>query len=302
MNNTVTLTAGMLSEKAKGKQRAVDLASQASTSHAPASRPEESKRDFVVRFTEGGVTDLLVTIHKGEIVRDVKKQIRQARPELRDRRLRLIQSGQLLTDGTHLLSHFASLEERQQKGTDTSSDRSSNTAWLHCSVGPSFEPGEEEDDGKTQTAQIKPQRGFDRLASMGFSESDIANFRRQFHSRSLMNYLDLDFETEEEYDEYARSLEEQWIDSLDNASTASLSQSSTSSSSSVLQGIVIGFFFPILPFFFMRNQPAAVFWEDGTAHDTSPNVILSESMQVGLVVGFLVNILFGLWRFVLNTT
>ena len=49
-----------------------------------------------------------------------------------------------------------------------------------------------------QTAQIKPQRGFDRLASMGFSESDIANFRRQFHSRSLMNYLDLDFETEEE--------------------------------------------------------------------------------------------------------
>jgi hypothetical protein len=76
MNNTVTLTAGMLSEKAKGKQRAVDLASQASTSHAPASRPEESKRDFVVRFTEGGVTDLLVTIHKGEIVRDVKKKVR----------------------------------------------------------------------------------------------------------------------------------------------------------------------------------------------------------------------------------
>jgi hypothetical protein len=76
-------------------------------------------------------------------------------------------------------------------------------------------------------------------------------------------------------DEYARSLEEQWIDSLDNASTASLSQSSTSSSSSVLQGIVIGFFFPILPFFFMRNQPAAVFWEDGTIHDTTPNVILS---------------------------
>lgn len=84
-------------------------------------------------------------------------------------------------------------------------------------MGPSLEPGEEEDDGRPQvfplrsfsrdrtvlkfarqTAQIKPQRGFDRLAAMGFSESDIANFRRQFHSRSLMNYLDLDFETEEE--------------------------------------------------------------------------------------------------------
>jgi len=174
---------------------------------------------------------------------------------------------------------------------------------LHCSVGPPLEPGEEEnDDGQAQTAQIKPQRGFDRLASMGFSEADIANFRRQFHSRSLMNYLDLDFETEEEYDEYARSLEEQWIDSLDNASTASFSHPSASSSSSVLQGIVVGFFFPILPFFFMRNQPASVFWEDGSPHDPSPNVILSESMQVGLVVGFMVNILFGLWRLVLNSS
>ncbi|KAK2464200.1 hypothetical protein APHAL10511_003657 [Amanita phalloides] len=293
----------MLSEKAKGKQRAIDPPFQASTSHAPATSPEESKRDFIIRFTEGGVVDLLVTVEKGDVVRDVKKKIRQARSELKTRRLRLIQSGQLLTDGTHLLSHFATFEERQRTGTDDdASYKPPNTAWLHCSVGPLLEPGEEEEEGRTQLAQIKPQRGFDRLASMGFSESDIANFRRQFHSRSLMNYLDLDFETEEEYDEYARSLEEQWIDSLDSAGTASLSQSSTSSSSSVLQGIVIGFFFPILPFFFMRNQSAAVFWEDGSAQDATPNVILSESMQIGLVIGFMINLLFGLWRYVLNTT
>ncbi|KAF8629868.1 hypothetical protein AX15_003227 [Amanita polypyramis BW_CC] len=295
----------MLSEKAKGKQRAIDSASNPSTSHVSASFQEEFKRDFVIRFTEGTVADLLLAIHKSEAVRDVKKKIRYARPELNNRRLRLIQSGQLLTDSTHLLSHFASLEERRQKVTndDASGRPSSDTAWLHCSVGPPLEPGEEEnDDGRSQTTQIKPQRGFDRLASMGFSDADIANFRRQFHSRSLMNYLDLDFETEEEYDEYARSLEEQWIDSLDNTSTASLSQSPTASSSSVLQGVVVGFFFPILPFFFMRNQPAAIFWEDGSVQDSTPNVILSESMQVGLVVGFLVNILFGLWRFVLNTT
>ena len=75
MNDTVASTR-MLSEKAKGKQRAVDLASQASTSDAPASRPEESKRDFVVRFTEGGVTDLVIAVHKGEIVRDVKKKVK----------------------------------------------------------------------------------------------------------------------------------------------------------------------------------------------------------------------------------
>ncbi|KAF8635243.1 hypothetical protein AX17_004016 [Amanita inopinata Kibby_2008] len=296
----------MLSEKAKGKQRAIEPSLEPSTSNAPTDSPQE-KRDLTIRFTEGALADLTVTVSRGEVVRDVKKKIREARPELKNRRLRLIQSGQLLTDATHLFSHSVSVEERPHKvivddDDDDVSGRSSNADWMHCSVGPPLEPGEEENDnGRAQRGQIKPQRGFDRLASMGFSEPDIANFRRQFHSRSLMNYLDLDFETEEEYDEYARSLEEQWIDSLDNTSTASLTQS-TSSSSSVLQGIIIGFFFPILPFFFMRNQSTPVFWEDGSTHDTTPNVILSESMQVGLVVGFLVNILFGLWRFVLDTT
>lgn len=47
-------------------------------------------------------------------------------------------------------------------------------------------------------AQLRPARGFDRLSSVGFSEADIASFRRQFHSQSSSNYLDVDFETEEE--------------------------------------------------------------------------------------------------------
>src|ERR1700749_1602632 len=50
----------------------------------------------------------------------------------------------------------------------------------------------------TKTAQLQPLRGFDRLNAAGFSESDIANFRRQFHSQSASNYLDTDFDTEEE--------------------------------------------------------------------------------------------------------
>jgi len=152
-----------------------------------------------------------------------------------------------------------------------------------------------------KTAQLQPVRGFDRLVSVGFSESDIANFRQQFHSQSSSNYLDTDFDTEEEYDEHARALEEQWIDSLDNAGTATLSQSS-SSNSSVLQGIIIGFFFPLLPFFFMRKPRAAIFWEDGSEHESTGNVIFSKRMQMGLVVGFLVNVLFGMWRFLLEAS
>lgn len=76
-------------------------------------------------------------------------------------------------------------------------------------------------------------------------------------------------------DEHARALEEQWIDSIDNAGTASLSQSSPSANSSVLQGILIGFFFPLLPFFFMRSKKAAVFWEDGSEDAPTTNVIFS---------------------------
>ncbi len=54
-------------------------------------------------------------------------------------------------------------------------------------------------DRVPQEAQIKPLRGFDRLASAGFSEEDILNIRRQFHSRSVADYLSAaEFPTEEE--------------------------------------------------------------------------------------------------------
>lgn len=73
-------------------------------------------------------------------------------------------------------------------------------------------------------------------------------------------------------DEHARALEEQWIDSMDNVNTASLS--SASSQSLILRGIVIGFFFPIIPFFFLRETKAAVFWEEGE-HESGESVIFS---------------------------
>ena len=75
-------------------------------------------------------------------------------------------------------------------------------------------------------------------------------------------------------EEHARALEEQWIDSIDNAGTASLSQSSPSNST-VLQGILLGFFFPLLPFFFMRNAKPPVFWADGSDYEPPANVIFS---------------------------
>jgi hypothetical protein len=75
-------------------------------------------------------------------------------------------------------------------------------------------------------------------------------------------------------EEHARALEEQWIDSIDNAGSASLSQSSPSNST-VLQGVLLGFFFPLIPFFFMRNSKPAVFWDDGSDYEPPANVIFS---------------------------
>lgn len=66
----------VLSEKAKGKQRAVDpptdiFEGQTSSS---VSQPSESSRDLVVRFTEG-LQDLTISVEKDDTVRNVKKRV-----------------------------------------------------------------------------------------------------------------------------------------------------------------------------------------------------------------------------------
>lgn len=137
-------------------------------------------------------------------------QIRLERPELQKRRLRLIHSGRLLTNGTFLYGWLESLEQRQQRATDNQAHAhadsktpgGTNAIWLHCSVGADIPEEEVEEEDKSpvglwrvhifyvisiltlfslQASQLTPLRGFDRLTMAGFSEEDIANVRRQFH-------------------------------------------------------------------------------------------------------------------------
>jgi len=210
----------------------------------------------------------------------VKQKIRDVRPELQKRRLRLIHSGRLLTDGTFIYPWLTSLEDKQRKAvkevtTEEIPEASQALTWLHCSVGPELTQ-EEEEENLTQATQIKPLRGFDRLAAAGFTEDDIASIRRQFHAHSAGDYLDRDFTDDEDYEEHTRALEEQWIDSLDNAGTASLSQVEPGSSSSTfLQGIITGVFFNLLPFFFFREPKPPVFWEDGSEFEVYGSVVFS---------------------------
>lgn len=142
-------------------------------------------------------------------------------------------------------------------------------------------------------------RGFDRLTSAGFSEEDILGIRRQFHSRSVVDYLSTaEFPTEEECtysfslfltplltslppyslvdEEHARALEEQWIDGLGGGGGAGGgSAESDSRARAVLNGIIIGFFFPLLPLFFLRAPKPAAFWESGHALDTPESTVFS---------------------------
>lgn len=85
-------------------------------------------------------------------------------------------------------------------------------------------------------------------------------------------------------DEHIRTLEEQWIDSMDTHAE-SMSQSSTRTA--ILNGIIIGFFFPILPFFFLHEVKPAVFWEDGTDHNVSSRTIFSLVLQSPSVAALL---------------
>ncbi|KAF8574333.1 hypothetical protein K439DRAFT_1416038 [Ramaria rubella] len=288
-----------LSEKAKGKQRAdtLDIPNPAT--------PRSIQRDLTIRFTEG-VQDLIVSVGQKDSVRDIKNKIRSERAEVANRRLRLIHSGRLLTDGTLLYPWLVALEERQRRAHSKEEGQTGNkesldqpNTWLHCSVGPVMEVGEEDDRGTAQTTQISPLRGFDRLQAAGFSAEDIASIRRQFHSEASNNLADTDLNGED-FDEHARALEEQWIDSIDTTGSAALSQSSPSTSSTVLQGLLLGFFFPVLPFFFFREPRAPVFWDDGREAEHMPSVVFTKRMQMAIVIGFVLNITFGIWRFLLS--
>jgi len=126
-------------------------------------------------------------------------------------------------------------------------------------------------------------------------------------------------------EEHARALEEQWIDALGSGGTGGAGSGSPESDSrarAVLNGIVIGFFFPLLPFFFFRGSKPAAFFESGHAIETAESNVFSYAfytsylcsirttadtdlvrrrMQMGLVVGFIMNVMFGMWRYLWGT-
>ena len=77
-------------------------------------------------------------------------------------------------------------------------------------------------------------------------------------------------------EEHARALEEQWIDALGSGGgSGNASAESDSRARAVLNGIIIGFFFPLLPLFFLRAPKPAAFWDSGHALESSESTVFS---------------------------
>ncbi|KAH7345274.1 DUF2407 ubiquitin-like domain-containing protein [Rhizoctonia solani] len=289
----------MLSDKAKGKQRATNDEDTES----------EQRRPITIRFTERE-PDLLLGVSSRDTIRDVKALIRSLRPPLERRRLRLVHAGRLLTDGTRLVPWLEALEAHSRKSnaknapsrSPASSPTTTNfpqrrsfssiqepdpepaDVWIHCSIGPE---GEDIDgDDKPQEPQIAPLRGFDRLASAGFSAEDIESMRRQFHAQRP-EVLDQD-------DEHARALEEQWVDNMDSGLAGAESTDGEPMYPPYFHGILVGFFFPLIPMFFLREPPPPAFFSDNVAPVEAPrSVVFSRRMQMAIVAGFFANVVYG---------
>jgi hypothetical protein len=63
-----------LSEKAKGKQKAVDPPGNAGTSSSQASE-QPATRVVTIRFSEGGLPDLDLSVGPKDTVREVQRQV-----------------------------------------------------------------------------------------------------------------------------------------------------------------------------------------------------------------------------------
>ncbi|PKI85156.1 hypothetical protein MVES1_001447 [Malassezia vespertilionis] len=132
-------------------------------------------------------------------------------------------------------------------------------AYLQCSIS-TLRPGDTERDHAQVPHTSEEPRGFDRLQyTAGISPLDVQMMREHFHRQSgIQMARSGDVLRRDEEDDLAYRLEEQWIDSMGNAPETILPAHTPTISTSILRGLLTGFFFPFLPFFV--RDPNPVVW------------------------------------------
>ena len=182
------------------------------------------------------------------------------------------------------------------------------------SVSPSSEQNkrETECDQQQESAQNTiPLSGFDRLREAGFSEDEITNIRAQFHNDTLGSPTTeaAGILEREEQEAQARQLEEQWMEGLgaggvdpssrklgvlvNNAlPLTSHSLATAGMYTTLFKGVVAGFFFPFLPLFFFTARGGA----GAAAGLVGEGNLFSKRMQMAIVAGLSINVLYGALR------
>jgi len=165
---------------------------------------------------------------------------------------------------------------------------------------------------------IESPRGFDRFSTLGMTEAEIRSYRRAFHhalfgsasaeglssspySMSLP-YSFLLFTNTRTAEEESRTLEEQWISSFDSGSTFEPPPPHHPRDSAVrmiTQGLLIGFFAPVLSIFLGNEDlkppiffDGKVFPELGNSEvEALPSVIVPPAMSQAILAGLIMNFL-----------
>ncbi|KAL1413144.1 hypothetical protein Q8F55_000893 [Vanrija albida] len=272
------------SEKARGKQRAVDTSDDdeppaaAPKAKGKARKAEAGRAVTVIFSNEEAGGNLEVWVEDGESVGHVKENIRALRPSLAGLQLRLIHAGRLLTDGILLLPWLRSLEERVRRQaagvggdvgevlrevglTDEGADkpRAPQKVYLHCNVGGPQAAGDATPSDTAEEAAPAPRRrGFDALLDAGLSPEEVAQMRRQFYESRGEEVPD-GLDAGDVNDEHARALEEQWIEG--DLTPATATTSTEGMYTSILHGLLIGFLIPLTPWFFFRDPPLPNFFD-----------------------------------------
>ncbi|KAK6500873.1 hypothetical protein TWF506_003634 [Arthrobotrys conoides] len=195
--------------------------------------------------------------------------------------------------------------DKKDAKTTTTPPRTTTGVYVHCSIGDELTDEDLAEEAETESQAIHhpstlpaPQ-GFDRLLNAGFTESDIAALRSQFHGTLLNNNnntTSIDGTTDvnassglgfslldEESRRHALALEERWIDesATNEAETGDTTVNTEGGGlEDTLIGVMWGFFWPLCIVWMLR--------EEGTLGNSK--------RQLAVIAGLLMNCVFGLLK------
>ncbi|WVQ73383.1 hypothetical protein IAR50_002954 [Cryptococcus sp. DSM 104548] len=268
-------------DKGKGRALPEDEAPDTTEDTPPPSDTPPEPREITIIFSNAPHPNLPLMLSHSTSIAQLKALIRSHVSELQERGLRLIHSGRLLSDGVRIVPWVETMEARVKrqaegglgledvvrgvremgegggaKGRKGKGREEERKVYVHCIVGGKEEPQRQQDT--VEAATLPRRRGFDVLLDTGFSREDVAQMRRQFYESRGEEVPD-DMDTGDINDEHARALEEQWIEGDMTAETAATSTEGLYTA--ILHGLLFGFLFPLLSWFFLREGPLPNFFD-----------------------------------------